>query len=316
MEHLAKLKFPLALLLGLLVITGGWHLYQAGAGPLGETDYALVITTPTLKLTPGEIREVSLTIQNTGDGLWWNGDDLRLGTVFSTGAPDRPSIWATESWLSSTRIAPAGLTGKQVRPRQMTTFRFTLKTPDRVGLYKEYFQPVLEGSRWLTGAPITLTLQVGEGVTIQSAEPKAIIINRKTQTGEMIENGYIVATLLVSTGRAGYTTPAGQYKIMNHIANAYSSEYELWMPNWMGLASVKYGFQGYGLHGLPYWRVKPTKFEEGKIYPGGRLYTNGRLYEGSSHLGHPVSHGCIRFGVSESAALSAWADNGTPVAII
>lgn len=318
MELLTKLKFPLSVILGLLVITGGGQLYQVWAEVPSDSDYLLITNAPNLKLTPGEIREVSLIIQNTGNGLWWEGNSLRLGTVFSNGIADRPSIWSTDSWLSNMRVAPIGLENKSVRPRQMATFKFTIKTPTKIGLYKEYFQPLLEGSHWLTGTPIGLTLQVGEmnEVTIQEAQPKLIRINRTTQTGEWIENGFVVATLPVSTGKSGYTTPAGKYTIFNHIENAYSQEYELWMPNWIGLKSVTRGIQGYGIHGLPYWKVRASKFEEGKIYPGGRLYTAGRLYEGYSHLGMAMSHGCIRFGVGESAALFAWAENGTPVLVV
>ena len=201
-------------------------------------------------------------------------------------------------------------------------FYFLVKAPKRVGNYRETFQLVLEYDRWLTGNPIAIDIQVGDTseIKIQDAHPKEFKIYRATQEGELIENGVVVATLLISSGKSGHTTPAGSYTIMNHIQDAYSVEYELWMPNWMGLKNTRYGFLGYGIHGLPYWRINPnsTKFagKDGQIFADGRFYKNNRLYEGFSHLGVAVSHGCVRVGVRESDALYAWADNGTPVTIV
>lgn len=57
------------------------------------------------------------------------------------------------------------------------------------------------------------------------------------------------------------------------------------------------GFIGsaYGIHELPEW-------------PGG-------YKEGKSHLGRPVSHGCVRLGVGSAEWLFNWADIGTEVII-
>lgn len=312
-HFIKKLTFVFGALLAFLTVAGGFHIYQTWAS--STVDYSIVYSPSSIQLAPSSTSDVWIIIQNLSPEIW-NGDDLRLGTVYTTGDKDRPSIWVGKDWLTSTRIA-ASDTGN-VRPLRRVEFHFQIQAPSYTGLYKEYFQPVLEYTRWLTGEPIVLTLRVGEpqDPQIQEVRDREIKIYRNTQIGDMVESGFIVASLPISTGRSGYTTPAGQYKIFNHIDNAYSSEYELWMPNWMGLASLKYGFQGYGLHGLPYWHVNPARYEEGKIYPGGRMYTQGKLYEGYEHLGIPISHGCIRFGVRESEVLYQWADNGTPVTVI
>ena len=300
------------LLIGVSAV-GGFHVYRVWAE--SEKDYIIHYSSPFIKLMPGETTNVSVIIQNLSPETW-STDILRLGTIFTTGDKDRPTIWAHESWETPTRVAVSN--SQSIRPFRRAEFHFQIQAPSYSGSYKEYFQPVLEHARWLTGEPIVLTLQVGEleTITIQEIRDREIRIYRNTQVGDMVESGFVVASMPVSTGRSGYTTPAGQYKIINHYKNAYSGEYELWMPNWMAIASLKNGFRGYGIHGLPYWRVNPARYVEERIYPGGRLYTQGRLYEGYEHLGKPMSHGCIRFGVAESAVLYNWADNGTLVTII
>jgi hypothetical protein len=309
------------LIAGLVLVAGlgGAWAYQAWAD--GAIDYFSSPRSTVVFLQPGEIRELRVSVQNITPTTW-AGETLRLGTIFATGDFDRPSVWSGSSdnrltgWLSDHRITPSTTTS--VLPLQRAQFAVTVQAPERSGAYREYFRPVLEGDRWLTGEVIAIDFYVGEvdRVAAQTAPAKAILINRLTQQGEMLEQGFVVATLPISTGRAGYTTPAGEYTIMNHHENAYSSGYDLWMPYWMAIVSAQRGYRGYGIHGLPYWRVNPARYEEGKIYPGGRLYTQGRLYEGYSHLGTPMSHGCIRFDVRHASILFNWAPNGTPVTII
>ena len=63
------------------------------------------------------------------------------------------------------------------------------------------------------------------------------------------------------------------------------------MPNWMALvASGKFG-----IHELPEW---PSGYKEG-----------------ASHLGSPVSHGCVRLGVGPSKRVYDFAEVGTPVIV-
>lgn len=98
-----------------------------------------------------------------------------------------------------------------------------------------------------------------------------------------------IGSFSISSGSYSMATPKGSYKIINKHPLAWSS-YGLWMPYWMGLGTGKFGF-----HELPIW---PSGYREGE-----------------SHLGIPVSHGCIRLGVGPAEFLYNWADVGTPVEI-
>lgn len=307
----------LAVMGGMVVIglLGFVNIYRAEAQSLTSTDYILVSQNLDISTQPGAVIPVVVAIKNLGTQPW-TGTQLKLGTVFSNGEKDRKSIWQDAGWASSIRVNPT-MQGQMTYLNQIATFNFNIKAPAYRGLYKEHFVPMIEGVRWMNGDPIVITINVGDELHIQDTAPeKELRIYRKTQQADWVEKGYVVATLPISTGKLGYETPAGEYTIFNHIADAYSSEYNLWMPNWMGLTSPRYGFRGYGLHALPYWKVNSNKYEEGKIYPGGRLYTQGRLYEGFSHLGLAVSHGCIRFGINEATTLYNWAPNGTKVVVM
>ncbi|MDD3711761.1 MAG: L,D-transpeptidase [Patescibacteria group bacterium] len=98
-----------------------------------------------------------------------------------------------------------------------------------------------------------------------------------------------IGSFPISAGKATTPTPKGNFKIINKHLKAWSS-YGLWMPYWMGL-----GTGSFGLHELPIW---PSGYREGE-----------------SHLGIPVSHGCIRLGIGPAKFLYDWANIGTSVLI-
>ncbi len=126
---------------------------------------------------------------------------------------------------------------------------------------------------------------------------KYIEVDLSQQRLYQFEGDTLLATFTVSTGKWDTPTPIGTRYILNHVSYAYSKPYNLYMPWWMGLAKTPAGggFNGYGLHELPEWK--------------------SGYKEGASHLGRPVSHGCIRLGVGPAKILYDWAPNGTPVVI-
>lgn len=136
--------------------------------------------------------------------------------------------------------------------------------------------------------------EIQKGFDPLSAEPKKlpqkIVIDRKSQTLTAYLKDIPLAIWPVSTGKAGYETPAGTYTVNNKVPRAWSRTYGLWMPYWMSFIGSQYG-----IHELPEW-------------PGG-------LKEGANHLGIPVSHGCVRLGVGPAQWLYNWADVGTTVVV-
>lgn len=120
---------------------------------------------------------------------------------------------------------------------------------------------------------------------------KWIRMDLSDQTLSYGQGPKVFNTFSISTGKRGYETPLGEFKILNKVPNAWSRTYGLWMPYWMSFT-----YQGHGIHELPYW---PSGFREG-----------------SDHLGTAVSHGCVRLGIGPAEKLYNWAEVGTMVKVV
>lgn len=119
---------------------------------------------------------------------------------------------------------------------------------------------------------------------------KKIEINLKKQELYYFLAGVKLAAFKVSSGKASMPTPKGTFKISNKSLKAWSHDYGLWMPYWLGIKG-----KNFGIHELPVW-------------PNG-------YREGANHLGTPVSHGCVRLGIGPAQKLFNWAEIGTEVKI-
>ncbi len=168
-----------------------------------------------------------------------------------------------------------------------------------VGSSIEYYQKIFESDfetkpeelkNWDKNLEIRL-IQAKKYTNAKILEGKYIDVNLKSQIMAIIENGEIVDTYLISSGKNGMNTPEGSFKIENKALKPWSKKYNLFMPYWMAITSSG----EYGIHELPEW-------------PGG-------YKEGANHLGIPVSHGCVRLGVGSAERVYNWAEIGTPVII-
>lgn len=132
------------------------------------------------------------------------------------------------------------------------------------------------------------TEQVYPGYTPGKYPGHYIEINLAQQMLYLFDGSNLVASYQVSSGKWSMPTPSGEFSVLNKSPRAYSVKYGLYMPYWMGFTN-----QGHGIHELPEW-------------PSGAK-------EGESHLGTPVSHGCVRLGVGPAQAAYDFAPIGTPV---
>jgi lipoprotein-anchoring transpeptidase ErfK/SrfK len=122
-------------------------------------------------------------------------------------------------------------------------------------------------------------------------EGKYIDINLASQVMTIFENGKILDSFMISSGKRGMDTPQGSFQIRNKFPRAWSKKYGLFMPYWMAIVPSGQ----FGIHELPEW-------------PGG-------YKEGQNHLGTPVSHGCVRLGVGPAEMVYNFAEIGTPVIV-
>lgn len=138
---------------------------------------------------------------------------------------------------------------------------------------------------------VTVTPETSGVVPAIDTDLKFIQINLGQQKMYLFENRQLVNVFSISSGKAGYETPKGVHSIVNKATRPFSKIYGLYMPYWNAISNDG----KYGIHELPEW-------------PGG-------YKEGESHLGRPVSHGCIRLGVGPAKFVYDWAPIGTAVVV-
>jgi lipoprotein-anchoring transpeptidase ErfK/SrfK len=86
------------------------------------------------------------------------------------------------------------------------------------------------------------------------------------------------------------------FQVQTHEPRAYAENWNLWMPNFMGIYRPvpTLGFMN-GFHGFP------TR--------------NGATLLWTGDLGHPVTYGCILLSSDNAATLYDWAEAGVVVEV-
>ncbi len=148
-------------------------------------------------------------------------------------------------------------------------------------------------------------LAVGQVIAIPSPDVfmdfppvrgKRIAVSISQQRVRVFENGALKWDWPASTGINSSPTWPGVYQIISHVPNAYAANWNLWMPNFLGVYRPIPG-QDFtnGFHGFP------TR--------GGSqlLWTNS--------LGTRVTYGCILISSDNARLLYDWAENGVVVVI-
>jgi lipoprotein-anchoring transpeptidase ErfK/SrfK len=149
------------------------------------------------------------------------------------------------------------------------------------------------------------TLSVGQVVIIPSldvllplpvVENKRIVVSLGQQRMWAYENDALKWEWPVSTGIDSSPTSPGVFQIQTHELNAYASNWDLWMPHFMGIyRPVPSSDFMNGFHGFP------TR--------------GGSTLLWSGNLGHPVTYGCILISSANAATLYEWAEAGVVVEV-
>ncbi|TAL20485.1 murein L,D-transpeptidase [Patescibacteria group bacterium] len=142
-------------------------------------------------------------------------------------------------------------------------------------------------------------LEVQNGYDPRDPTPKrltkSVSIHTKSQKLAYYLDGVKLGEFTVSTGKKKTPTPSGEFTITKKAPKAWSKMAGLWMPWWINFTGPKARPGLYAIHELPIW-------------PGGKR-------EGASHLGKPVSGGCVRLGIGAAKFIYDWAPIGTKVVI-
>lgn len=144
----------------------------------------------------------------------------------------------------------------------------------------------------------------GDGV---SGAP-SIVINLSEQTANFYKGGKLVGQSPISTGREGYRTPAGSFRVTqksrNHVSNLYGNFVD---------SSGNIVVANVGVHRD---RRPPGTVFQGAPMPY-FLRINGAVGMHAGYLpGYPDSHGCIRLPENMAATYFANVSHGTPVRVV
>jgi L,D-transpeptidase catalytic domain len=284
--------------------------HEEGTNPY--YDYEFLGTKRMIEFEPGEQSEVVIYIKNTGTLPMFSDESgctfrpiARLGTAKER---DRGSALFAEldGWQSPNRIQ---LDQTRLNPGEQGSFTFMAQMPQEEGIYREFFDVVLEGKQWME-KEFAVNFDVGEYVAenrdflklVDTSRrlsqddlngQKSIEINIATQRMHLKIGDIVVKDFPVSTGKYSTPTPYGHTTISFKQEVRVAAKWPHYiMPKWM---SFRAG--GYGIHALP-----SISFDNGYYWT-----------EALNHIGTRRSHGCIRLLPWDAEYAFNFTEVGTPV---
>ncbi len=154
------------------------------------------------------------------------------------------------------------------------------------------------------GFPDTVSYWDGDGI---SGSP-SIVIDLREQKALFYKGGRLVGVSMISSGREGYSTPSGNFKIVqknkDHVSNLYGDYVD-------GGGNVVVANVG----------VKRDPMPPGSRFRGAPMPYFMRIHGGvGMHAGFlpgfPASHGCIRMPAKMAEVFFANVSQGTPVRVV
>ncbi len=273
------------------------------------------------KVKPNELFPVKIRIKNIGSMPWISSTSgcesdtpMYLGTSRNQDRQSpfhAPGVFGTTGWYQGNRIK---MKTPRVDTGDIAEYTFTAKAPSNPGLYREYFQPVVEHVTWVD-TYATFDVQVGEPelnedilkytreipLSINLLDPKfvgkkSITIDISDQRMSLKLGSMEVKNFPVSSGTWRTPTPFGTtYISLKQDVRVGSAWPHYIMPKFMMFRKG-----GYGIHALPSIR-----------YDGGRFWS-----EALNHIGTRRSHGCIRLLPDDAVFAYNFAEIGTPVHVV
>ncbi len=268
-------------------------------------------------IEPGSVFAIDMVFKNTGNTRLFSFNagcqGMPVLNVGTQKTQDRESVLGRgdlmiSGWLSAGRIA---MTDDYVDPEG--TFHVIAQSiaPEGDNIYREFFQPVVEGVSWIS-EPFGVDVTVGtptdqmksdigfvQDVSLAASDlsglERNIEVELATQTMNVRFGETTVWGLTVSTGKAATPTPRGTYKVLAKQELRIGGE----SPHYRMPYFQLWDSRGYGIHALPYLATD-----------GGTFWT-----EALTHIGIPVSHGCIRTLPEDAVELYSFTDLGTPVVV-
>lgn len=275
-----------------------------------------------LRVDSGDEFRVKVFVKNTGNTPWFPSDSMCGGTKMSLGTDkdkDRNSVFYNpdvneddNNWEGPNRV---GMDQERINPGEIASFTFWSKAQETPEVYKEYFTPIANNSAWLDNSQFSFYVMIGDTdenktdlrkkmLYASSSGPvtdinlngeKKLIIDLSEQKLYMTLDGKVLREFMVSTGGYKTPTPKGEYsiKLKQEVRVSGKAPHYI-MPKFMWFREG-----GYGIHALPSLGSD-----------GGVFWTEAR-----THIGRPVSHGCVRLLPEDADFVYEFTDLGTKVSV-
>jgi L,D-transpeptidase catalytic domain len=296
---------------------GEWSFCQYEQPETPEYNVEFVQVQTEEGVQPGDVFSVSMTLKNTGNTRLFAQDVYCFGQpVVNLGTQkeqDRMSIFggadsAVSGWAGANRIT---MSEDYVDPEGEFHINFQSVAPAGDNIYREYFQPVVEGVAWV-GEPFGVDISVGSPtedmksdisfvttVSMDAAQLSGLERNVEIVLADQMLYAKFgdttVWSMQISSGAWATPTPRGTYQVLTKQELRIGVKY----PHYRMPAFQLFDWRGYGLHALPYLNND-----------GGTFWS-----EALSHIGIPVSHGCVRMLPDDATTLYEFTSIGTPIVI-
>lgn len=295
-----------------------------------------------LKVGAGQKMKIALFFENTGNVPWFSvnspcaaGPHINLGTLREK---DRDSIFYTSdensgnSWVAKNRIA---MQTQRVEPGQIGVFEFISVVPNENDIYREFFGLVAEGKAWMPNSEMMIDFHVGDANDLQeNLDKKSLYVASSMPFSKLDLNGQksieidlseqkmyvhlgdtLIRVFRVSSGKGDTPTPIGNFKIeFKQKVRIAGGDIPYIMPKWQGF------YNGAGMHALPSLgnarlRAKIQKLAPDEDAPVEWFKNDSLWTEAISHIGIPVSHGCVRLLPEDANFMYQYTEVGTPVTV-
>jgi hypothetical protein len=219
------------------------------------------------------------------------------GFIFSDKLFGNDVIFATSAGImESVRLALIGLTLLALSACQF---------PETFVRQEVIRKPILVQPADSSSSPLYVWHGSGQPGTV------CVTIDLSEQKAYIFKNSQNVAWTYVATGRRGFTTPTGTFRISEKVVDKRSNRYGTIVD---GNGNTVHGNATAGVHRIP----SGGRFVGSKMPYWMRLTGNGvGMHAGRiPNPGSPASHGCVRLPYGMAATIYALAPTGTQVTIV
>ncbi|MBU1017716.1 N-acetylmuramoyl-L-alanine amidase [Patescibacteria group bacterium] len=127
-------------------------------------------TSRTVAIKPGQEKEIEVMFKNLGNAVWNNKGENAIYLAPSNPQDRLSQLYYEDGWVNKYRAGK--MVESTVMPGETGTFRFKVK-PTQNGVYREYFQLVMERIGWIGGSDVRWDFHVSGTAVSTSASSTA-----------------------------------------------------------------------------------------------------------------------------------------------